>query len=199
MLLHTPCCCSPCLRAAILAGTRQNCKRYALHHCGHEDTLTAAECLASQIRAGNGDHFFVATQDKSLQRRINELPGGAVIFASVNGIHLEQPSAAQKEHVQRADREALMPGAVERHSAALKELDGEERSERGTGGRGIFRRNIAKGPNPLSRKPKKTRTDAGPAAGGEAGGGGGSGDDSKGEKRRRQRRKREAGDDGGET
>lgn len=39
----------------------------------------------------------MATQDKGLQRACMGVPGGAVLFASVNGVHLETPSALQKE------------------------------------------------------------------------------------------------------
>lgn len=63
----------------------------------------------------NEEHFFVATQDKALQRRCMAVPGGAVLFASVNGVHLEQPSALQKQAVAqvgacaRPDGRALAP------------------------------------------------------------------------------------------
>lgn len=47
----------------------------------------------------NEEHFFVATQDKALQRKCMAVPGGAVLFASVNGVHMEQPSELQKQTV----------------------------------------------------------------------------------------------------
>ena len=43
------------------------------------------------IAAGesNPEHFFVATQDRALRAAIDRVPGGASIFASVNGLHLQ--------------------------------------------------------------------------------------------------------------
>ena len=44
----------------------------------------------------NTEHFFVASQDAQLRGKLQRLPAGASIFASVNDIHLEQPSAEQR-------------------------------------------------------------------------------------------------------
>lgn len=51
--------------------------------------------------ASNSDHFLIATQDRSLQRKAMAVPGGAVVFASVNGVHLETPSDLQKQKVKQ--------------------------------------------------------------------------------------------------
>lgn len=122
-----------------------------------------------------------------------DVPGGAIIFASVNGIHLEQPSETQKKHVQKADREALVPREDEWTTAALREKDSDD------GGDGIrrppksiFRRNRVKGPNPLSRLPKKKKAQGAIVAGGAPL----VAENGTQEKKRRQRRRRE-GDGGG--
>lgn len=39
----------------------------------------------------------MATQDPELRKAIADVPGGAVIFMSGNGIHLEQPSRLQQQ------------------------------------------------------------------------------------------------------
>jgi hypothetical protein len=53
----------------------------------------------------------VATQDKALQRRCMALPGGAVLFATVNGVQLEAPSELQKRRMaQASERGAAMVG-----------------------------------------------------------------------------------------
>ena len=41
----------------------------------------------------------MATQDKGLQRQCMAVSGGAVLFASINGVHLEVPSEMQKQRV----------------------------------------------------------------------------------------------------
>lgn len=116
----------------------------------------------------------MATQDKSLQRRVMSHTGCAVIFASVNGIHLETPSEHQKrialeaERAQRRARQGEVGADVEK-----KEGDKERM--------GVFRRKKAKGPNPLSMKKKKKVAEIGGSnmAGSE---------DTKKKKRRRKRK-----------
>ena len=183
--------------------TRQACKRYALHKCGHEDPVSAAQCLAEQVLDGNHEHFFIETQDRSLQRQVINLPGGAVLFTSVNGIHIENPSEAQKRHVQAKEVTGvgLLPqqvkkkvhkdgsGGSEDGSGSSSEDEDEKQQRPLTGGK--FRRNKAKGPNPLSiQKRKKVNTAAPPSAPKE-------GDEGKEPKQKRQRRRQTSGDDGG--
>jgi U3 small nucleolar RNA-associated protein 23 len=185
--------------------TRQACKRYALHKCGHEDPVSAAQCLAEQIVDGNHEHFFIATQDRSLQRQVVNMPGGAVLFTSVNGIHIENPSEAQKRHVQAKEVRGVgvLPPQIKKR--ARKDGSGEEDGSSGgeeeeqrrplTGGK--FRRNIARGPNPLSmqKKKKKIVDSSGDVALKEAP----PGDNGAAEpKPKRQRRRRTAGDGDGD-
>lgn len=175
--------------------TRQACKRYALHSCGHDDgSPSAADCLLSQIQNANSEHFFVATQDRGLQRQAKNLPGGAVIFASVNGVHLDSPSEAQRNHGMRHQEAQQLPGQVERRSKQLNDLlETEDKPQaKPHTSAGIFRRNRAKGPNPLSIK-KKLTADAGTPVTAAAAPDG----DHSAHKRKRQRRKR-ADDHSGE-
>ena len=46
-------------------------------------------CRAPVAGDSNPEHFFVATQDRELRAAIDRVPGGASIFASVNGLHLQ--------------------------------------------------------------------------------------------------------------
>ena len=149
-----------------LAGTRHICKGFALHHCGHEDAVSAADCLAAQVEGGNAQHFFVATQDRPLQRRVMATEGGANMFVSVNGLHLEAPSEMQRRQAEKDERARMAPGRVERSSRALREL-AEPEEGAGAPARAPFKRKTAKGPNPLAMRPKKR------AAAGGAGGGAG--------------------------
>lgn len=152
--------------------TRQACKRYALHKCGHEDPVSAAQCLAEQVVDGNHEHFFIATQDRALQRQVINLPGGAVLYTSVNGIHIENPSEAQKRHVQAKEITGVRFLPLLTKTKVKKDgsdgsgdeegsSSGEEEEKRRPLTGGKFRRNIAKGPNPLSmQKKKKKKVDA---------------------------------------
>lgn len=49
----------------------------------------------------NEGHFFIGTQDKQLRSAISKVPAGASMFMSVNGMHLEQPSAKQEKVVNK--------------------------------------------------------------------------------------------------
>lgn len=123
------------------------------------------------------------------------VPGGAVIFATVNGIHLEQPSDAQKQHVQKADRAQQGPGEVEKRSEIMQKLtvDEDEEAERE---KSLFRRNRAKGPNPLSRMPSKKKK-GGPSGEGTSAAQHDAAGDQAGNKGKRQRRRRPGGEGAG--
>uniref|UniRef100_A0A1D2A1Z8 UTP23 sensor motif region domain-containing protein n=1 Tax=Auxenochlorella protothecoides TaxID=3075 RepID=A0A1D2A1Z8_AUXPR len=148
-----------------LSKARDACRRLALHHCGHEETtkLPAAECLAQQIGGGNPNHFLVATQDRDLQQRIMSQPGGAVLFTSVHGVGMAMPSTLQKEGAAEQGSARLRPSAAEKRTLeGVGRPAGEDDGER-RGPKTPFKRNKAKGPNPLACKPRKTKK-AGAAA-----------------------------------
>ncbi len=58
----------------------------------------------------------MATQDKVLHRRCMSVPGGAVLFASINGVHLETPSALQKQRVKLVRTEGGPAGVQGGHA-----------------------------------------------------------------------------------
>lgn len=138
--------------------TKQACKRYALHKCGHPDNTSASDCLLSQIKNGNHEHFFIATQDKSLKYKVQSEPGGAIIFVSVNGLHLEAPSEAQKKQVSRSIDVQQLPRPEELKVPRPESVEEIRQTVRDVASqRNIFKRRRAKGPNPLSMKKKSTR------------------------------------------
>jgi U3 small nucleolar RNA-associated protein 23 len=161
-------------------------KQLAVHHCGHEGThdslVTPSECLYEQVHHdSNAQHFFIATQDRTLQRKVSSMPSGAVLFATVNGIQMEMPSEKQKTVAMRySEDKQLHLGASE------KRMLSEESGSRGDQAGG-WRRKRAKGPNPLSMKKKTKLTIPGDTASGRPEGQDG---DLK-PKRKRQRRSRD--------
>ena len=54
----------------------------------------------------NAGHFFVGTQDKQLRSGISKVPAGASMFMSVNGLHLEQPSAKQEKVIHQVSQQS---------------------------------------------------------------------------------------------
>lgn len=130
-------------------------KACAIHACGHEDTsLAASSCLSTCIGISNPEHFFVATQDPELRKAIADVPGGAVIFMSGNGIHLEQPSRLQQQAADQEGQQQAGVSAQELQSGALKDLAELQKEPKQ---KSLFRRNRAKGPNPLSMRKAKRK------------------------------------------
>ena len=130
-------------------------KMLAIHHCGHDTATPSSDCLLQQVSTdNNASHFFVATQDRTLQRKVSNVPGGAVLFATVNGIQMEMPSEKQKKQMMKtAEERQLHMGEMERRMLQNGGQGGHGGHEARDGG---VRRKKAKGPNPLSMKKKKT-------------------------------------------
>ena len=65
-------------------------------------------CLdGSAAGTNNPEHFFVATQDRRLRECLGRVKGGACCFASVNGLHVEEPSGMLKEKASEVGRQHL--------------------------------------------------------------------------------------------
>mmetsp|Transcript_16741 Transcript_16741/g.50023 ORF Transcript_16741/g.50023 Transcript_16741/m.50023 type:complete len:248 (+) Transcript_16741:225-968(+) len=139
----------PDLKAAIKAS-----RSLMVLHCGHEEhPETPGTCLATVLGDDNPQHMFIATQDRALRSDLGRIPGAALIFASVNGLHLEAPSAEQMADARAAVAGHMAVKPLERQSEALAGPLAEAHARKE---RTIFKRHKAKGPNPLSvRKPKK--------------------------------------------
>lgn len=56
---------------------------------------------------GNPEHLFIASQDRTLRAALMRQPGCAAVFASVNGLHLEAPSEAQKAEARSTEAQHL--------------------------------------------------------------------------------------------
>ncbi|XP_050382357.1 uncharacterized protein LOC126799238 [Argentina anserina] len=146
--------------------------------CDHEDTMSADDCIMDVIGKNNSEHFFVATQQADLRKRILKIPGVPVVYALRTALLLEAPSDTQRQFVKTSEEQRLhmtdleykmlektvrgtknmfdvgsgdqfleVP-AVEKRRATRKELGVKDEV--------LFKRKKAKGPNPLSCKPKKT-------------------------------------------
>ena len=66
--------------------------------------LQVPQLIESECHAGvaNPEHYIVATQEKALRQTLGGIPGGASVFASVNGLHIEPPSDAQRKAIEQA-------------------------------------------------------------------------------------------------
>jgi U3 small nucleolar RNA-associated protein 23 len=129
-------------------------RKQTLHKCGHTPVLTPCDCLLEAVADGNPQHWWVASQDRSLQAALAQLPGVPLLFASVNGLHLADPPGLAKAAIAADTAEAQALPAHERHTDALKDL--EELRPKDESYK-AFRRKHAKGPNPLSVRKKATK------------------------------------------
>ena len=155
---------------------------------------TASDCLLSQVGSSNPNHWWIATQDKTLRERLGSIPGTPILFVTVHGLHVETPSEMARAAAREEEEESRSLPSHERRSEVLKDLE-QIRPKLLTSVR--FRRNKAKGPNPLAMKKKIKKVEGGGRVkeGGrgvgrkESGGEEGGGDEVQKKKRPRKRRK----------
>ncbi|XVF57677.1 hypothetical protein PTKIN_Ptkin07bG0001300 [Pterospermum kingtungense] len=186
------------LGASQSASFQAACK-LAIARCDHEKRVGAEACIAEVIGEHNSEHFFVATQDADLRKKLQKVPNAPLIFGLRNALFLEQPSKFQREFVKSSEEKRLH--MTQKESKALEKrttsvsanADTEDPSdeeglgchnpglqphntrnysgkERDVRDRVRFKRKKAKGPNPLSVKKKKSRENPNLASGKEVNG-----------------------------
>jgi U3 small nucleolar RNA-associated protein 23 len=158
------------------SGTALAARRLDLIRCEHEPFLPAGECLTSLVGSHNEEHYFVATQDLDLRKRLRKVHGGALLYANNTSIVLEPPSDTQKQYAKMGEVERNRLSEREKHLLKLRQekLEGEAKADDvaadgkqrknvkknhnplGVADRPVFKRKRVKGPNPLSCKKKKT-------------------------------------------
>ena len=148
------------LSKLLMGNVRAFTTRHTLHELqgmGREYRAT----LEGARRLENESHFFVATQDKDLQRYLSKVPAVPIIFKTVNGVSLQKPGVGLQNYVKRAseakmgvqDYEKGMVGmGAAREGATVESAEGEAPP-----GPGLRRKKKARGPNPLSVKKKVKR------------------------------------------
>lgn len=153
--------------------------------CNHEPLKSGADCLEGLVEGGNVDHFWVATQDTELRKKLRQAPSVAIVFSQNNFLVLEPPSekqlasahASEAQRIHATEREYRIIEARERKKEAITaELepgsvslseDGKfgsnfdthwQKKSIGVKDRPQFKRKQAKGPNPLSCKKKSIKS-----------------------------------------
>ncbi|GAQ82813.1 PIN domain containing protein [Klebsormidium nitens] len=177
--------------------------------CIHETPVPASECVLSMVGQDNHEHFFVASQDAELRKRLRTVPGTALLFLSTAGLILEPPSETQQKVAKLSEAERLHLNEREQR-AALRQLEAaqaavpapvespaaeapqsEHPEARGQeAAPGPRKRKRPKGPNPLSMKKKKAEDGKGGSKQISQSGGA----EGRPKKRSRQRRKKNATD-----
>jgi len=119
-------------------------------------SVTPSECLMSLVQEkGNCNHFWIASQDRELRKKLQLYPGMPSLHLTVNGMMLESLSEVDATKI-TLHKEDLELTKEERKS--LKGLSGNPRRVKTNV---EFKQNKAKGPNPLSVK-KKIQKDTKP-------------------------------------
>ncbi|XP_014459347.2 rRNA-processing protein UTP23 homolog isoform X1 [Alligator mississippiensis] len=146
-----------------LYGAKLIAQRFQVRHCSHfEDPVSGSACLLSMIQDGNPHHYFIATQDQDLAKKVKKKPGVPLLFIIQNTIVLDKPSPKSLAFVQAVQANQLVPEHQKQSLKQLKEKEGlgkEEKEKR--------KRKRVGGPNPLSclkKKKKVQETKQPPAA-----------------------------------
>ncbi|XP_021297963.1 rRNA-processing protein UTP23 homolog [Herrania umbratica] len=192
----------------------QAARKLAIARCDHEKRVSADACIAEVIGEHNSEHFFVATQDADLRKKLQKVPKVPLIFGLRNALFLEPPSKFQREIAQSSEEKRLhmtdkeYKALEKRTTSILSNVDTEDSSdeeglghhspgllphntrnyagkERDIKDRVRFKRKKAKGPNPLSVKKKKSHENPNLASGKEV-----KGDDGNAQSKRKRKRSR---------
>ncbi|KAG6542520.1 hypothetical protein Mapa_015991 [Marchantia paleacea] len=159
------------------SGTVMAARRLDIAKCNHEPTVSAAECVEAMIGNSNPEHFFIATQDFELRKRIRKVPGGGLIFAQNTGLIMEPPSPQQVAYARMSEAERLHMAEreqkiIEDRARRKAEVALSAKTAQETPGdsdipaleekpvvkdRTKLKRKLPKGPNPLSQKKKKRK------------------------------------------
>lgn len=157
--------------------------------CNHEKRKSAEACIIDVIGESNPEHFFVATQDTNLRKQLQQIPGVPLIFGLRNALFMEQPSDAQRQFVKSLEEKRMHISETERNLLKKKikyEVEAEKTNGDEDSGdqnldtqvvkkkkksipnnlkdRAQFKRNKAKGPNPLSCLKKKVKPSSHPVS-----------------------------------
>ncbi|KAL5722839.1 hypothetical protein ACHQM5_006310 [Ranunculus cassubicifolius] len=206
-------------------GTLEAASSLIIARCDHEKRISAAQCIQEVIGEENSEHFFVATQDTDLRETLEQVPGVPVLYGLRNALFLDPPSESQRQHA--VDMEEKRLHASESEMMLLQKRrkgsdlgteitadapEGEENSivnsqmlaRRDSTRRAMnmmdkakFKRKRAQGPNPLSRKTKKSHGEKTPPASNP--GGKEEGNASKKRIRKRKRSRKGSNQVGGDT
>ncbi|KAH9791579.1 PIN domain-like family protein [Citrus sinensis] len=159
--------------------------KVAIARCEHEKLKSADACLMEVIGEKNPEHFFVATQDVDLRKKLQEVPGVPLIFGLRNALLLEPPSSFQRKFVKTSEeaRSCMTKSEFKKLKKSTKniletkeigdssnkneelenqklEMQADKKTHYARKGMGVkdrpqFKRKRAKAPNPLSCKKKK--------------------------------------------
>ncbi|XP_020212587.1 rRNA-processing protein UTP23 homolog [Cajanus cajan] len=75
--------------------------------CEHDKCVSADSCIMEVVGEKNSEHFFIASQDTDLRKKLQEVPGVPLIYGLRNALFLEPPSAFQRQYVKTSEEGRL--------------------------------------------------------------------------------------------
>ncbi|TPX55822.1 hypothetical protein PhCBS80983_g04996 [Powellomyces hirtus] len=122
------------------------CKSLERRRCQHSTPISATQCLAEIIGDKNQHNYCVATQDQTLRRKLQLIPGTPLVYINRSVVILEPPSAATLDMIKQMEVAKTLPQAFEKSVLNKPEEAVPEPPPR---------KKKPKAPNPLSMKKKK--------------------------------------------
>ncbi|KZT30343.1 PIN domain-like protein [Neolentinus lepideus HHB14362 ss-1] len=144
-----------CIHELYLQGRSQQpavdlAKTFERRKCNHREAISGDECLASVVGDTNKHRYVIATQSQPLRSKLRKIPGVPLIHINRSVVVLEPPSDATLEKKETEEEQALLvPDAEKAHLPPIAStIEPPKKKCKGP-----------KGPNPLSVKKKKTKSD----------------------------------------
>ncbi|KAK7385849.1 hypothetical protein VNO78_31765 [Psophocarpus tetragonolobus] len=100
--------------------------------CVHDKCMSADACIMEVVGEKNSEHFFIASQDTDLRKKLQEVPGVPLIFGLRNALFLEPPSTFQREYVKTSEEGRLHMTEKEYQifkDRVMNKLNGEETND----------------------------------------------------------------------
>ncbi|XP_014498506.1 rRNA-processing protein UTP23 homolog isoform X1 [Vigna radiata var. radiata] len=85
----------------------ENAHKLIVARCEHDKCVGADACIKEAVGEKNSEHFFVASQDTDLRKKLQEVPGVPLIYGLRNALFLESPSAFQRQYVKTSEEGRL--------------------------------------------------------------------------------------------
>ncbi|KAI0669979.1 Fcf1-domain-containing protein [Trametes maxima] len=144
-----------CIHELYLQGEEQRptvdlAKMFERRRCNHREPIPGDDCVAGVVGETNKHRYVVATQSQELRQKLRAIPGAPIVHLNRSVMILEPPSDVTLRAKALEEEKALHPSAPE--SATLPTSGVEDPPRKKKKG--------PKGPNPLSVKKKKPKTDA---------------------------------------
>jgi len=129
-------------------------KSFERRKCNHREAISSDECIASVVGEANKHRYVIACQSQPMRVRLRSIPGVPIVHLNRSVMVLEPPSDATLEAKRDTEEKALLPSAPERGQVVGPGAEEPPKKKR----------KGPKGPNPLSVKKKKVKTDDGAQA-----------------------------------